>query len=48
MGAAYVNNERISDLKVIMRVSFCWPQVVPASALRMLMRGEALLMIDVR
>ena len=31
----------MSALKVIMRVSFCWPQLVPASALRILRRGVA-------
>ena len=31
MGAAYVNR----DLKVIVRVSFCWPQDVPAKDFKM-------------
>ena len=35
-GAAYVNNERMSDLNVMISVSLCWPHVVPARALRML------------
>ena len=26
---------------VVIRVSFCWPQVVPARAFRMLRRGDA-------
>ena len=47
MGEAYVKMERIRDLNVMIMVSFCWPQVVPASALRMLMRGEALFMMEV-
>ena len=34
------------DLYVIRRVSFCWPQVEPASARRMLRRGVARDMID--
>ena len=28
-GAAYVNNERMSDLNVMISVSLCWPHVVP-------------------
>ena len=39
MGAAYVINDRMSDLYVMRMVSFCWPQVVPARALIMLRRG---------
>ena len=39
MGAAYVNNDLMSDLYVMRMVSFCWPQVVPARALMMLRRG---------
>ena len=35
-GAAYVNNERMSDLNVMISVSLCWPHVVPERALRML------------
>ena len=27
MGAAYVVNERMSDLNVMMSVSLCWPHV---------------------
>ena len=38
MGDAYVIMERMRDLKVISRVSFCWPQSVPARARRMLRR----------
>ena len=41
IGAAYVKRERMRDLKVISRVSFCWPQKVPARARRMLRREEA-------
>ena len=37
-GAAYVNNERMRDLKVMMSVSLCWPHVVPERAFRMLSR----------
>ena len=39
MGAAYVNNDLMSDLNVMRMVSLCWPQVVPARALMMLRRG---------
>ena len=41
MGAAYVIMERMRDLYVMRRVSFCWPQVVPARARRILRRGAA-------
>ena len=34
------------DLYVIRRVSFCWPQVVPARARRILRRGVARDMMD--
>ena len=33
------------DLKVIRRVSFSWPQLVPVSALRMLICGAICFMI---
>ena len=46
MGAAYVMRERMRDLYVIRRVSFCWPQVVPARARRILRRGVARDMMD--
>ena len=39
IGAAYVINERMSDLYVMRMVSLCWPHVVPARALMMLRRG---------
>ena len=41
MGAAYVIMDRMRDLYVMRRVSFCWPQVVPARARRILRRGAA-------
>ena len=41
MGQAYVRRGRIRDLYVVMRVYFCWPQLVPARTLRILRRGEA-------
>lgn len=43
MGDAYVKRDRIVALKVLTSVSFCWPHVVPASALRMESRCLALL-----
>ena len=46
MGAAYVMRERMRDLYVIRRVSFCWPQEVPARARRILRRGVARDMMD--
>ena len=41
-----MKRDLMRDLKVIMRVSFCWPQPVPARAFRRLIRGEAREMID--
>ena len=35
-----MNNERMSDLNVMMRVSLCWPHVVPERAFRMFKRRE--------
>ena len=46
IGAASVMMERMRDLNVMRRVSFCWPQVVPARARRMLRRGVAREMMD--
>lgn len=43
IGAAYINREPIMDLKVATIVSFCWPQLVPQSSLRMFSLGFALL-----
>ena len=36
IGEAYVKRDLMRDLKVITRVSFCWPQPVPARAFRRL------------
>ena len=47
MGVAYVIRERMRDLYVMRRVSFCWPQVEPARARRMLRRGVAWDTMDV-
>ena len=47
IGDAYVNRDLMRDLKVMRRVSFCWPQPVPARAFRRFRRGEAREMIDV-
>ena len=47
MGQAYVMSDLMSDLKVSVRVSFCWPQLVPARARMMLSRGVARLMMEV-
>ena len=38
MGDAYVNSDLMRALKESRRVSFCWPQFVPARARRMLSR----------
>ena len=38
MGAAYVVNERMSDLNVMISVSLCWPHVVPERAFRIFNR----------
>ena len=46
IGEAYVKRDPMRDLKVMMRVSFCWPQQVPARAFRRLMRGAAREMMD--
>ena len=46
MGEAYVKRDLMRDLYVMTRVSFCWPQLVPARALRRFMRGEARVMMD--
>ena len=46
MGAAYVNRDWMSDLKVMRRVSLLAPQVVPARARRILRRGVARVMIE--
>jgi len=46
IGDAYVNRDLMRDLYVIRRVSFCWPQLVPARAFRRLIRGAARDMID--
>ena len=46
IGDAYVNRDLINDLKVMIRVSFCWPQLVPARAFRRFRRGEAREMMD--
>ena len=46
MDGAYVKMERTSALKVTIIVSLCWPQVVPASAFKMLRRGEARVISD--
>ena len=35
MGEAYVNKGLMRDLKVIVIVSFCWPQDVPAKDFKM-------------
>ena len=35
MGAAYVKRDLMRDLKVIVMVSFCWPQDVPAKDFKM-------------
>ena len=42
IGHAYVKSDRMRDLKVMMMVSFCWPQFVPARARRMLRREDDL------
>ena len=47
IGEAYVKRDLIRDLKVIMRVSFCWSQLVPAIARRMLRRVSERWMIEV-
>ena len=47
IGHAYVKSERMRDLKVMIMVSFCWPQFVPARARRMLRREDDLLMREV-
>ena len=39
IGTAYVKSDRMSDLYVMISVSFCWPQEVPARARMMLRRG---------
>ena len=46
IGEAYVKRDLIRDLYVIIRVSFCWPQLVPARAFRRFIRGAAREMID--
>jgi len=39
IGDAYVMRDLMSDLNVMISVSFCWPQLVPARARMMLRRG---------
>ena len=46
VGAAYVNKEGMRELKVMSRVFFCWPQLEPARARRLLMRGVDRVMMD--
>ena len=41
-----MNRGRIRDLYVVIRVSFCWPQLVPARAFMMFSRGDAREIID--
>ena len=46
MGAAYVISDLMSDLKVMMRVSLCWPHDVPVRAFMILSLGVARVMSD--
>ena len=47
MGDAYVLRDRMRDLKIIRRASFCWPQLVPPErARRMLRQGAERWMMD--
>ena len=46
MGAAYVNNERMSALNEMINVSLCCPHFVPVSALSMLSRDVLRVMSD--